>query len=131
MRIVSWTIAVLLGFSAAAQAKPPLCNDEDAGKIVRIDVIVDEKRVEPKECTVAPGTKVIWFMEDGDKEYEADFGKGKPGTGDETKFKSKKVLWHQEARMTAREVEEATTFDYALIVEGEAYDPAIIIDPGK
>ena len=131
MRMLPWTLAFVFGFSAVVQAKPPRCDEEGAGGAVRIDVIVAEKRVEPKECTVGPGTKIVWFLDDENQAFEADFGKASPDPAKGTKIKSARVLYHQEAKITARKVTEETTYDYALIVNGEEYDPAIIIDPNK
>lgn len=130
MRLLPWTMALTFGISAAAQAKPPLCAEENEGDTVRIDVIVQEKRVEPKECRVRPGTTVVWYL-DKNKPFEADFGKGEPDPGKGPRIKSSKVYLHQEAKIKARDVEEETTYDYELLVDGEAYDPAIIIDPNK
>lgn len=131
MRLLTWTLALAFAVPSLAQAKPPRCDEEGAGNSVSIDVIVAEKRVEPKECTVAPGTKVIWFLDDKDKQFEADFGTKSPDPTHGPKFKSSRVYFHQEAKLVARKVDEATTYDYELIVDGEAYDPAIIIDPNK
>ena len=131
MRLLPWTLALAFIVPSMAQAKPPRCDEEGAGGTVSIDVIVAEKRVEPKDCTVAPGTKVIWFLDDKDKPFEANFGKQSPDPSKGTRIKSSRVYFHQEAKIVAKEVEEATTYDYALIVDGEEYDPAIIIDPNK
>lgn len=132
MRMIPGTIALTLtltlAFSAAAQAKPPRCNEQGEGKAVSIEVIVQEKRVEPKECTVTPDTKVTWYL-GKNQPFEADFGDASPDPANGPKFKSSRVFFHHEAKMTARDVKAKTAYTYTLTVEGEAYDPAIIIDP--
>jgi len=132
MRLIAAVIVSTLVLPAVAWAKPPRCGSPEAAgkKAVSIDVLLAEKRVDPKECVVAPGTQIVWHL-DKNQAFETEFAKDTPDPAVGTKLKSSRVFFHHEAKMTARAVEAKSSYDYMLTVNGEALDPVIIIDPGR
>ena len=138
MRTTVTFALLLLAASAGAQTvnqsavadQPPLCGEDAEATTVRIDIDSEAKTVYPKECTVAPGTTVVWW-EDGDAQFDTNFPGNSPDAKGQKKFRSAKVGNHHEAKFKAKSVTARASFAYDATIGGETLDPTVIVDPNN
>ena len=126
--LIAATVSAQTLNQEAVSDQPPLCGEDPGATTVRIDIDADAKTIYPKECTVAPGTNVVWW-EDGDAVFETNFPGNSPDSSGRKKFKSAKVGNHNEAKFKAKNVNSRQTFSYDATINGEQLDPSVIVDP--
>ena len=121
------TIAVLLLVllpTAAHAAKKCVPNTLNTGT-VKIEVDPATGYAVPDVCRVKSGTVVRWKSKNSFQTKFAD----SPDPNNAKVFPSHQKLLHQEAEMTARSVEQSTTYPYIVETQQAKADPSVIIDP--
>jgi plastocyanin len=130
-------MSVLLAAGSLMANDPALASDEawcnqqrpNQKAVIRVDV--DEAgniSVQPDTCRVAPGARLIWIGPKGSN-FDVVFVSDTPDEAGNLSIKSQSTAKEERISIRTRRSDTLSSFTYDVVLDGEMFDPVVIIDP--